>query len=80
MKKANLSLDQKKLEIDEEDGVRLALLFKTVSRIRKMSKIDMILLNIKSMSREEVYYWYSKVFTNKRRQTGVRERIQYKEL
>jgi len=72
MKKANLKLDQKKLKIDEEDGVRLALLFKTVSRIRKMSKVDKILLNIKSMSREEAYYWYSKVFTNRRKQTGVR--------
>lgn len=72
MKKVNLKLDQKKLEIDEEDGVRLALLFKTVSRIRKMSKVDKILLNVKSMSREEAYYWYSKVFTNRRKQTGVR--------
>ena len=72
MKKANLKLDQQKLEIDEEDGVRLALLFKTVSRIRKMSKVDKILLNIKSMSREEAYYWYSKVFANRRKQTGVR--------
>ena len=72
MKKVNLKLDQKKLEIDEEDGVRLALLFRTVSRIRKMNKVDKILLNIKSMSREEAYYWYSKVFTNRRKQTGVR--------
>ena len=72
MKKNNKRIEQKKLEIDEEDGVRLALLFKTVSRIRKMSKVDRILLNIKSMSREETYYWYSKVFTNRKRQTGVR--------
>jgi len=72
MKKTYQRIEQKKLEIDEEDGVRLALLFKTVSRIRKMSKVDRILLNIKSMSREETYYWYSKVFTNRKRQTGVR--------
>lgn len=72
LKKANLKLVQTKLEIDEEDGVRLALLFKTVSRIRKMSKVDRILLNIKSMSKEETYYWYSKVFTNRKKQTGVR--------
>lgn len=72
MKKVNLKITQKKLEIDEEDGVRLALLFKTVSRIRKMNKVDKILLNIKSMSREEAYYWYSKVFINRRKQTGVR--------
>ena len=72
MKKTNQRIEQKKLEIDEEDGVRLALLFKTVSRMRKMSKVDKILLNIKSMSREEAYYWYSKVFINRRKQTGVR--------
>jgi len=71
-KKVNQKLEQKKLQIDEEDGVRLALLFKTVSRIRKMSKVDKILLNVKSMSREEAYYWYSKVFTNRRKQSGVR--------
>ena len=72
LEKAKRIIKQKKLEIDEEDGVRLALLFKTVSQIRKMRKIDKILLNIKSMSREEAYYWYSKVFTNRRKQTGVR--------
>ena len=72
MKKVNQKLEQKKLQIDEEDGVRLALLFKTVSRIRKMRKVDKILLHIKSMSREEAYYWYSKVFINRSKQTGVR--------
>ncbi|MHA1148408.1 MAG: DUF7680 family protein [Promethearchaeota archaeon] len=61
-----------KILIDEEDGVRLALLFKTVCRIRKMGKINKILLNLKSMSREEAYYWYSKVFINGRKQNGVR--------
>ena len=61
-----------KITIDEEDGVRLALIFKTASRIRKMGKIDKILLNLKSMSREETYYWYSKVFNNGRKQNGVR--------
>ena len=43
-----------------------------MSQIRKMRKIDKILLNIKSMSREETYYWYSKVFNNRRKQTGVK--------
>ena len=61
-----------KIMIDEEDGVRLALLFKTACRIRMMGKIDKIFLNLKSMSREEAYYWYSKVFNNGRKQNGVR--------
>jgi len=72
LEKINSKIDQEKLKIEEEDGVRLALLFKTISRIRKMGKIDNILLNIKSMSREEAYYWYSKVFFNRRKQNGVR--------
>ena len=70
--KADQNNKRKKIIIDEEDGVRLALLFKTACRIRKMGKIDKILLNLKSISREEAYYWYSKVFNNGRKQNGVR--------
>ncbi|KKM69311.1 hypothetical protein LCGC14_1452040 [marine sediment metagenome] len=70
--KADQNYKRNKIIIDEEDGVRLALLFKTACRIRKMGKIDKILLNLKSLSREEAYYWYSKVFNNGRKQNGVR--------
>ena len=70
--KADQNNKRNKIIIDEEDGVRLALLFKTACRIRKMGKIDKILLNLKSISREEAYYWYSKVFNNGRKQNGVR--------
>ncbi len=70
--KADQNYKKNKIIIDEEDGVRLALLFKTACRIRKMGKIDKILLNLKSISREEAYYWYSKVFNNGRKQNGVR--------
>ncbi len=70
--KVDQNIKRNKIIIDEEDGVRLALLFKTACRIRKMGKIDKILLNLKSMSREEAYYWYSKVFNNGRKQNGVR--------
>lgn len=70
--KAAQNKKRNKIIIDEEDGVRLALLFKTACRIRKMGKINKILLNLKSLSREEAYYWYSKVFNNGRKQNGVR--------
>ncbi|MGQ4875760.1 MAG: DUF7680 family protein [Promethearchaeia archaeon] len=61
-----------KIEIDEENGVRLALLFKLVSHIRKMKRLDKILLNIKTMSKEEIYYWFSKVFNNEKKQSGLK--------
>jgi len=70
--KIKLNSKVKNIEIDEENGVRLALLFKATSRIRIMKKIDKILLNIKSMSKEEAYYWYSKVFNNGKKQNGLK--------
>lgn len=60
------------IEIPEEDGVKLSLTFKSTARIRKMEKVDQILLNIRSMSYEEAYYWYSKVFTRSYSRKGVK--------
>lgn len=58
--------------LSEEDGIRLALLFKTASQVQKMPKIDNILRNISSMGREETYYWYSKIFSNDVSNYGVK--------
>lgn len=60
------------LSINEEFGVRLALLFECIKTIDQMTKIDKALIYIKSLSKEEAYYWYSKCFINKNPNSGIR--------
>nr|MDO8084643.1 hypothetical protein [Candidatus Sigynarchaeum springense]MDO8116117.1 hypothetical protein [Candidatus Sigynarchaeota archaeon] len=60
------------LVIDEEDGVRLSILFKSISRLQKMARIDSILANVRTMNREEAYYWYSKIFPYKKNKKGLK--------
>jgi hypothetical protein len=58
--------------INEEDGVRLSILFKSISRLQKMARIDCILANVRTMNREEAYYWYSKIFQHRKNTKGMR--------
>ena len=46
--------------IDEEDGVRLGLLFLALHPIRKPSRMEAMVEGIRVMADEELYYWYSK--------------------
>jgi|SRR5271157_6023142 len=66
------AINKEQVVISEEDGVRLSLLFRTIARMQKMTKVHHILLSIKSMIREESYYWYSKVFSNHYSTKGVK--------
>ncbi len=46
--------------LDEEQGVRLGLLFLAVKPLRKLERIDSVSRSIRQMETEEVYYWFSK--------------------
>lgn len=46
--------------LNEEEGVRLGLLFLAVKPLRKLSRIERIADRIRGMELEELYYWYSK--------------------
>ncbi len=46
--------------LQEESGVRLALLFMAVKPVSKVNRIEMISAGIQNMTSEELYYWYSK--------------------
>ncbi len=60
------------LFIEEESGVRLALLFESIRSISTMTRVDKILNHIRSLSKEEVYYWFSKCFFKKFQKFGLR--------
>src|SRR5690606_4195407 len=47
--------------LDEEDGVRLGLLFVALKPLRKSSRIEAVAGRIRQMETEEMYYWFSKV-------------------
>ena len=49
--------------LSEESGVRLGLLFLAVRPLSKVDRIEAISLGIRSMTSEELYYWYSKCVT-----------------
>lgn len=46
--------------LDEVDGVRLGLLFLAVKPISKLDRIEAISSEIRMMTVEELYYWFSK--------------------
>jgi len=48
-------------KLNEEDGVRMELIFKAVSSVKKRSKMEDIVLGIENMPREEAFYWHAKV-------------------
>lgn len=47
--------------LEEEDGVRLGLLFLALKPLRKPSRMEAIVERIGAMADEELYYWYSKM-------------------
>lgn len=46
--------------LNEESGVRLALVFLAVKPLTKMERVEAISQGIRAMTTEERYYWYSK--------------------
>ncbi len=46
--------------LNEEEGVRLAVLFMAVKPLRKIARIEAIAERVRAMAPEELYYWYSK--------------------
>jgi len=46
--------------LDEESGVRLGLIFLAVRPITKLTRVEDISHGIRAMTREELYYWFSK--------------------
>lgn len=46
--------------LNEEEGVRLAVLFMAVKPLRKIARIEAIAERIRAMAPEELYYWFSK--------------------
>ena len=46
--------------LDEEDGVRLGLLFLALHPLKKPSRMEALVDGIRTMADEELYYWYSK--------------------
>lgn len=57
--------------LDEELGVRLGLLFLAVKPLRKVTRMSEISEQIRAMTEEEAYYWFSKITDN-----GVGRRCQ----
>ena len=51
----------KRFWVHEEEGVRLGLIFSGIQILHKMDKCERIISNIQEMSREEAFYWYSKI-------------------
>ncbi|MEL7562605.1 hypothetical protein [Dehalogenimonas sp. 4OHTPN] len=47
-------------ELDEEQGVRLGLLFLAIKPLKKPSRIESVSCSIRQMETEEAYYWFAK--------------------
>ena len=58
-------------QLTEESGVRLALIFLAIRPISKVSRIEEISRGIRSMTGEELYYWFAKCTT-----IGIADRAQ----
>lgn len=60
-KSTGLSPRRKKpFSLDEEQGVRLGLLFMAVKPLRKYRRMETISERMRNMGSEEAYYWFSK--------------------
>lgn len=46
--------------LEEEDGIRLDLVFRGTKGLTKRSRVESIMLGIETMGREEAYYWHAK--------------------
>ena len=51
------------LPLDDEAGVKLALLFKLQERIKELDRVELMARRIERFSREEAAYWYSRITT-----------------
>ena len=47
-------------QFNEESGVRLGLIFLAVRPISKMARVEDISRGVRAMTKEELYYWFSK--------------------
>ncbi len=54
---------RKPVELDEEQGVRVGLVFHGVKPLRKPERIQSVIDGIQRMSREEATYWFAKIHT-----------------
>lgn len=53
------------LVLREEVGVKIALLFALITNEIDTARIERLAREIRAMQREELYYWYAKVFSVK---------------
>ena len=53
--------------LNEELGVKLDLVFRSLRDLKKRTKIEDVLLGIENMSREEALYWHSKIEQDRKR-------------
>jgi len=56
-------------KLEEEDGIRLNLIFRGISGLKKRSRIEDIILGINSMAREEAYYWHGLLLRDEKRES-----------
>ena len=49
------------MPLDEEAGVKLALLFKLQERLKELDRIELLARRIDRFTREEAGYWYSRI-------------------
>lgn len=47
--------------LNEEEGMRLDLLFRSIAGLNKRTKIEDLVLGLRHMGREEIAYWHAKV-------------------
>nr|MDO8084644.1 hypothetical protein [Candidatus Sigynarchaeum springense]MDO8116116.1 hypothetical protein [Candidatus Sigynarchaeota archaeon] len=53
------------LVVREEIGVKIALLFALISKEIDIARIERLAREIRAMQKEELYYWYAKIFSAK---------------
>ncbi len=49
------------LPLDDEAGVKLALLFKLQERIKELDRVELMARRIERFTKEEAAYWYSRI-------------------
>jgi len=59
-------------QLEEEAGVRLGLLFQTISPLSKVARIEGIVSGLMEMTAEEAYYWYSMCVSGRSEQRARR--------
>lgn len=60
------------IELSEEAGVRLGLLFLAVKPLARVARMEAIASGIRAMPGEEAYYWFSKVSHQQGRGNALR--------